>query len=177
MSRAGQPGMSVVRAESTDERCARHGLRQQRHETSRRHRDRECERSRAGLRLRPHRRTSEHLGNSPHHGGGRQVPSASRLERPAADQTAAPFGGDAVREVSVGTSRAGRGRVWRDQPVPERAGHGGGAAVDVEFGEEIARVRAGGVDADVEPVGDFFGGEAFDHQGEQFALARGERDG
>ena len=43
--------------------------------------------------------------------------------------------------------------------------------MDLEFGEEVARVRVGGVDADVEAGGDFFGGEAFDHEAEEVEFA------
>ena len=57
------------------------------------------------------------------------------------------------------------------QPVLQCPGHGGGAAVDAEFGEEIARVRAGGVNADLHAIGNFFGGEAFDEKLEEVVLA------
>ena len=51
------------------------------------------------------------------------------------------------------------------QTVLQRPSHSRRAAVDAEFGEEIARVRAGGVNADLETVRDFFGSEAFDEEG------------
>ena len=49
--------------------------------------------------------------------------------------------------------------------------------MDAEFGEEIACVRAGGVNADLEMVRDFFGSEAFDEEGQEIVLAWRERTG
>ena len=49
--------------------------------------------------------------------------------------------------------------------------------MDAEFGEEIACVRAGGVNADLEMVRDFFGSEAFDEEGQEIVLAWRERNG
>ena len=81
---------------------------------------------------------------------------------------ATPLAVEVVATGSLRRRRRGRNNPHHShQTVLQRPCHSRRAAVDAEFGEEIACVRAGGVDANLEAVGNFFGGEAFDEKLQQ----------
>ncbi len=64
--------------------------------------------------------------------------------------------------------------MWSGEAELEGAGDGGGAGVDVEFGEDVHQVGAGGAGADEEGAGDLGVGVAFGEEAEDVQLAGGE---
>lgn len=59
-----------------------------------------------------------------------------------------------------------------DKAIPQRSGHGGGAAVDFQLAEEVPRMGAGGVNADTETASYFLGRQAFNQQLQQVEFTR-----